>query len=148
MFLRIYLFIHSLAALGGGYFLGGVTRGLKSLPIVRIFSLKNGRIYSGGGLTCKGIRGGCRPNGLLFHQKSLNIGSILVKKSLEGPISQNKRNCTIRPPSRFWHRKTLTNGSQFAKISRKLSIHFSRFVLFCFFLCFVFVLFFLSFFFF
>ena len=34
----------------------------------------------------------CRPNGLLFHQKSLDMGSMLVKKSLEeGPISQKLR---------------------------------------------------------
>ena len=86
-FVFIFLFI-SRAGGGAGTFLGGVTRGLKSLPIVRIFSLKNGRIYWGG-LTCQGMGGGCRPNGLLFHQKFLNIGSILVKKSLESPISQN-----------------------------------------------------------
>ena len=31
----------------------------------------------------------CRPNGLLFQQKSLDMGPILVKKSLEeGPISK------------------------------------------------------------
>ena len=35
--------------------------------------------------------GMCRPNGLLFHQKSLVMGPILVKKSLKGPISQNLR---------------------------------------------------------
>ena len=28
--------------------------------------------------------GMCRPNGLLFHQKSLNMGPILVKKFLRG----------------------------------------------------------------
>ena len=27
--------------------------------------------------------GMCRPNGLLFHQKSLDLGPIFVKKSLE-----------------------------------------------------------------
>ena len=33
--------------------------------------------------------GMCHPNGLLFHQKYLDMGPILVKKSLEeGPISQ------------------------------------------------------------
>ena len=33
--------------------------------------------------------GMCCPNRLLFHQKSLDMGPILVKKSLEeGPISQ------------------------------------------------------------
>ena len=32
----------------------------------------------------------CHPNELLFHQKSLDVGPILIKKSLEeGPISQN-----------------------------------------------------------
>ena len=31
----------------------------------------------------------CQPNRLLFHQKSLDMGPILVKKSLKrGPISQ------------------------------------------------------------
>ena len=34
--------------------------------------------------------GMCCPNGLLFHQKSLDMGPIWSKKSLEGgPISQN-----------------------------------------------------------
>ena len=33
----------------------------------------------------------CRPNGLLFHQKSLE-SPLLVKKSLEeGPVSQSSR---------------------------------------------------------
>ena len=36
--------------------------------------------------------GMCRPNGLLFQQKSLDMGPILVKKSLEeGPISNKSR---------------------------------------------------------
>ena len=42
----------------------------------------------GGVLTYISYTGMCRPNGLLFHQKSLDMGPILVKKSLEeGPIS-------------------------------------------------------------
>ena len=33
--------------------------------------------------------GMCCPNGLLFHQKSVDVGPILVKQILgEGPISQ------------------------------------------------------------
>ena len=41
--------------------------------------------------------GMCRPNGLLFHPKYLDMGSILVKQSLEeGPISQKlQTNCKI-----------------------------------------------------
>ena len=54
--------------------------------------------------------GMCRPNGLLFHQKSLDM----VKKSLEeGTISQKlQKNCKI---NHFWGRKTLRNRSPFAK---------------------------------
>ena len=61
----------------------------------------------------------CRPNGLLFQQKSLDMGPIWSRKSLEeGPISQkSQKNCKISP---FWGRKTLRNGSRFAKISKKL----------------------------
>ena len=64
--------------------------------------------------------GMCHQNGLLFHQKSLDMGPNLVKKSLEeGPISQIlPKNCKI---SCFWNRKTLRKGSRFAKISKKLS---------------------------
>ena len=37
--------------------------------------------------------GDYRPNGLVFHQNSLDMGPILVKKSLEqGPISQKVQN--------------------------------------------------------
>ena len=41
--------------------------------------------------------GMCCPNGLLFRQKSLDMGPILVKKSLEeGPISHIlQKNCKI-----------------------------------------------------
>ena len=44
--------------------------------------------------------GMCRPNGSLFHQKSLDMGPICSKKSLEkGPISRKlRKNCKI---SRF-----------------------------------------------
>ena len=58
--------------------------------------------------------GMCRPNGLLFHQKSLHIGPILSNKSLEeGPITHKlQKNCKI---SHFWGRKSLRNGSRFAK---------------------------------
>ena len=66
--------------------------------------------------------GMCRPNGLLFHQKSLDMGPTLVKKILRGGshFSKFAKNCKI---SRFWGRKTLRNGSRFAKISKKLSIY-------------------------
>ena len=43
----------------------------------------------GGGTHMLRHKGMCHPNGLLLHQKSLDMGPILVKKSLEeGPISQ------------------------------------------------------------
>ena len=43
----------------------------------------------GGGTHMLRHTGMCRPNGLLFQQKSLDMGPILVKKSLEeGPISK------------------------------------------------------------
>ena len=64
----------------------------------------------------------CRPNGLLFHQKSLDKGPILVQKNLlkeEGPISQKMQK--FWKTSYFWGRKTLWNGSRFAKISEKQS---------------------------
>ena len=59
--------------------------------------------------------GMCCPNGLLFHQKSLDMGPILVKQILRGGshFTKNWKNCKI---SRFWGRKTLRNGSQLAKI--------------------------------
>ena len=40
-----------------------------------------------GVLTCWGIQG-CRPNGLLFHQKSLYMGSSVVKTSLESHFTK------------------------------------------------------------
>ena len=60
----------------------------------------------------------CCPNGLLFHQKSLDMGPILVNKSIEeGPISQNLwRNCKM---SSFWSRKTFRNGSSICKNFKK-----------------------------
>ena len=41
--------------------------------------------------------GMCHPNGLLFHQKSLDMGPIMVKKSLEeDSISQKlRKNCKL-----------------------------------------------------
>ena len=91
MFLRIYLFIISRAGGRGTFWKGGCDpRSEIPTHSKDIFPEKRQNLLGGGGLTCQGIRrGGCCPNGLLFHQKSLNIGSILVKKSLEGPISQN-----------------------------------------------------------
>ena len=64
--------------------------------------------------------GMCRTNGLLFHQKSLDMGPILVKKSLEeGPILQKlQKNCKI---SCFWGWKPLRIEPRFAKISKKQS---------------------------
>ena len=62
------------------------------------------------------------PKWVAFSPKILRHGShFKKKKSLEeGPISKNLwKNCKI---SRFWGRKILRNGSQFAKISKKLSI--------------------------
>ena len=62
----------------------------------------------------------CYPNGLLFHQKSLDKDSILVKKILRrGPISPK-----LQKNWKIWHlrgKKTLRNRSQFAKISEKQS---------------------------
>ena len=62
----------------------------------------------------------CCPNGLLFYQKSLDMGPIFVKreKSLEeGLISQKlQKTCKI---SHLWGRKALKNGSQFVMILKK-----------------------------
>ena len=52
----------------------------------------------GGGTHMLRHTGMCRPNGLLFHQKSLDMSPILVKKKSleEGPVSQNlQTNCKI-----------------------------------------------------
>ena len=62
----------------------------------------------------------CHPNGLLFHQKSLNMGPILVKKSLEeGPISQKlqkkKKKKNVKSTI-FEVVKPLRSGSRFVKI--------------------------------
>ena len=51
--------------------------------------------------------GMCRPNGLLFHQKSLDMGPILVRQILRGGSHFNK----VHTISRFWGRKILRNGS-------------------------------------
>ena len=58
------------------------------------------------------------PKWVTFHQKSLDMGPILVKKSLEeGLISQKlQKTCKI---SRFWGKKPLRNESRFAKITIK-----------------------------
>ena len=60
----------------------------------------------------------CRPNGLLFQQKSLDMGPILVKKSLEeGPISQKSRkNGKI---SHFEVEKPLEMGPDLRKFRKK-----------------------------
>ena len=66
----------------------------------------------GGGVGTHMLRhtGMCCPNGWLFHQKSLDMGPILVKKILRS-LNQ-KISC-------FWGRKILRNRSWFAKILRK-----------------------------
>ena len=54
-------------------------------------------IRGGGGTHMLRHTGMCCPNGLLFHQKSLDMGHTLVKKPLEeGPNFQNlRKNCKI-----------------------------------------------------
>ena len=61
----------------------------------------------------------CRPNGLLFHQKSLDMGPILVKESLEeGPISQIlRKNGKI---SRFEAENPLQMGLNLQKFQEKI----------------------------
>ena len=61
--------------------------------------------------------GMCRPNGLLFHQKSLDMGPILVKKILTVPFHKNCKK--IVKSAIFEVEKTLRNGSQFTNISKK-----------------------------
>ena len=61
----------------------------------------------------------CHPNRLTYHQKSLDMGPTLVKKIFrKDPISQNCEK--IGKNSCLWGRKPLRNGSQFAKISKKI----------------------------
>ena len=67
------------------------------------------------------LTGKCCPNGSLFHKKSLDMGPILVKKILKGGFCFNKNCKKIVKSAGFSGRKTLRNGSQFAKISKKLS---------------------------
>ena len=58
-------------------------------------------------------------NGLLFHQKSLDMGPILPPKKILGGgyhFTKIGKKCKI---SRFWGRKPLRNGCQLAKISKK-----------------------------
>ena len=63
----------------------------------------------------------CHPNGLLFHQKSLDMGPILVKKSLqEGPISQKLRKKVLKSAV-FEAEKPLEMGLDLRKISKNLS---------------------------
>ena len=90
---------------------------------MQIHSLYNLVKLRGGGVTHM-LRhtGMCRPNGLLFYQKSLDMGPTLVKKIRKRWVPFHKickKNCKI---SRFWGRKTLRNGSRFGQISKKLSI--------------------------
>ena len=130
MFLRIFFLFISRA--GGGTFLGGCDpRSEIPTHSKDIFPEKQQNLL-GGGLTCQGTWGGCRPNGLLFHQKSLNIGSILVKKSLEGPISQNlqKKVIQLGPLAVFDTEKPLQMGLNLRRL-RENCLFISA-VLFCF----------------
>ena len=64
--------------------------------------------------------GMCRPSELLFHQKSLDMGPILVKIILRrgSHFTKIAKKSKI---SRILGRKPLRNGSRFAKISGKKS---------------------------
>ena len=131
-FVFIYLFISR--AGGGGVLFWGVCDPRSEIPTHSkdIFPEKRQNLLGGGGThMSRHGGGGCRPNGLLFHQKSLNIGSILVKKSLEGPISQNlPKNCTIRPLAVFDTEKPLQMGLNLRRF-RENCLFISA-VLFCF----------------
>ena len=79
--------------------------------------VKNNTFISGVGTRLLGHTGMCHPNGLLFHQKSLDIGPVFVKKSLEeGPISQKFVKSTI-----FELEKPLKMGNNFQKFQKKKS---------------------------
>ena len=70
--------------------------------------------------------GMCRPNGLIFHQKSFDMGPILVQTSLEeGPISQKMWEKMVKLAI-FEVGKTRRNGSQFVKISKRQISRFLR----------------------
>ena len=83
----------------------------------------------GGGTHMLRHTGMCCPNGLLFHQKSLDMGPILQqKKKIPRRWSHfskiaKKKICQI---SRFWGRKALRNGSRFAEILKKKISRFLR----------------------
>ena len=91
--------------------------------IVKLSIHRHGR----GGTHMLGHTGMRLPNGLLFHQKSLGMGPILVLKRCieEGPISQ-KLSKTYKI-SLSWGRKPLRNGSRYAKILKNSqNSHFLR----------------------
>ena len=146
-FVFIYLFI---SRTGGGYFFGGCDpRSEIPTHSKDIFPEKRQNLLGGGThMSRHKGGGGCRPNGLLFHQKSLNIGSILVKKSLEGPISQNlqkkkkkKKIVQLGLLAVFDTEKPLQMGLNLRRF-RENCLFISA-VLFCFFLLFFFSFFFL-----
>ena len=63
----------------------------------------------------------CHPNGLVFHQNSLDKDPILVKKSLlEGPISPKLQKKKNLKSAIFEAEKPLKMSPDFAKISKKL----------------------------
>ena len=67
-----------------------------------------------------------RPNGLLFHQKSLDMGPILVKKVLrESPISQKFAKKNVKSAV-FEAEKPLEMGLDFQNVLKNCL--FSRFV--------------------
>ena len=74
-----------------------------------------GKAWGGGGTHMLRHTWMCRPNGLVFHQKSLDKGPILVKKkSEEGPVSPK-----LQKNKPFFEAETIKNGSQFTKIKKK-----------------------------
>ena len=75
-----------------------------------------------------GVTGMCRPNGLLFHQKSLYMGPILVKKILrrESHFTKNQKLRKMVKSAIFEVVKPLEMGPDLQKILKNRQI--SRFL--------------------
>ena len=77
------------------------------------------REAGGGGTYMLRHTGMCRPNGLIFHQKSLDMGPILVKKIPRGGSHFTKFAKKNGKISRFWGRKPLEMGLDLRKLPFK-----------------------------
>ena len=74
-------------------------------------------------LRCMGM---CHPSGLLFHQKSLNMSPILIKKILTRG-SHFTKIAKIYKIGPFWGRKILRNGPRFVQsFNNRLAVSWGK----------------------